>query len=42
VSAAVGDIAELDLSYTPPLGSPWGAVQIAAIAWHDAVRETAR
>lgn len=25
--------AELDLSYTPPLGSPWDAVQIAAQAW---------
>jgi NADPH-dependent 2,4-dienoyl-CoA reductase/sulfur reductase-like enzyme len=24
---------ELDLSYTPPLGSPWDATQIAAQAW---------
>lgn len=24
---------ELDLSYTPPLGSPWDAVQIASQAW---------
>ena len=24
---------ELDLSYTPPLGSPWDAVQMAAQAW---------
>lgn len=24
---------ELDLSYTPPLGSPWDAVQIATQAW---------
>jgi len=24
---------DLDLSYTPPLGSPWDAVQIAAQAW---------
>jgi hypothetical protein len=28
---------DLDLSYTPPLGSPWDAVQIAAQAW---VRQT--
>ena len=27
---AVGD---LDLSYTPPLGSPWDAVQVAAHTW---------
>lgn len=26
-------INELDLSYTPPLGSPWDAVQMAAQAW---------
>src|ERR1051326_5317138 len=24
---------DLDLSYTPPLGSPWDAVQMAAQAW---------
>ena len=30
---------ELDLSYTPPLGSPWDAVQMAAQAW---VRERGR
>lgn len=24
---------DLDLSYTPPLGSPWDAVQVAAQAW---------
>ncbi|MGY1617210.1 FAD-dependent oxidoreductase [Geodermatophilus sp. SYSU D00691] len=34
----VDDVAALDLSYTPPLGSPWDAVQIAAQAW---VREHA-
>jgi NADPH-dependent 2,4-dienoyl-CoA reductase/sulfur reductase-like enzyme len=33
---AVGD---LDLSYTPPLGSPWEAVQMGAQAW---VRATGR
>jgi NADPH-dependent 2,4-dienoyl-CoA reductase/sulfur reductase-like enzyme len=26
-------MSELDLSYTPPLGSPWDAVQLAAQAW---------
>lgn len=26
-------MAELDLSYTPPLGSPWDAVQMAAQVW---------
>jgi Pyridine nucleotide-disulphide oxidoreductase, dimerisation domain len=30
-------VSDLDLSYTPPLGSPWDAVQIAAQAW---VRQT--
>ncbi len=30
----VADIADLDLSYTPPLGSPWDALQQAAQAWH--------
>ncbi|MFM9700881.1 NAD(P)/FAD-dependent oxidoreductase [Streptomyces europaeiscabiei] len=29
----VDGLSELDLSYTPPLGSPWDAVQIAAQAW---------
>jgi NADPH-dependent 2,4-dienoyl-CoA reductase/sulfur reductase-like enzyme len=31
--ATVGDLSSLDLSYTPPLGSPWDAVQVAAQAW---------
>ncbi|SED63832.1 NADPH-dependent 2,4-dienoyl-CoA reductase, sulfur reductase [Amycolatopsis tolypomycina] len=30
---AVADIEDLDLSYTPPLGSPFDAVQTAAQAW---------
>ena len=30
-------VSDLDLSYTPPLGSPWDAVQMAAQAW---VRDT--
>lgn len=29
----VADLSELDLSYTPPLGSPWDAAQMAAQAW---------
>ena len=29
----VDGISELDLSYTPPLGSPWDAVQMATQAW---------
>jgi NADPH-dependent 2,4-dienoyl-CoA reductase/sulfur reductase-like enzyme len=37
--ATVNDIADLDLSYTPPLGSPWDAVQVAATAWHRNVFE---
>ncbi|MFF7647399.1 FAD-dependent oxidoreductase [Streptomyces canus] len=30
---SVDGISDLDLSYTPPLGSPWDAVQMAAQAW---------
>ena len=30
---AVDDMSELDLSYTPPLGSPWDAVQMGAQVW---------
>ena len=33
----VDGLSDLDLSYTPPLGSPWEAVQMGAQAW---VRET--
>ena len=29
----VDAVSDLDLSYTPPLGSPWDAVQVAAQAW---------
>lgn len=29
----VDGLSELDLSYTPPLGSPWDAVQVAAQTW---------
>jgi len=31
-------ISDLDLSYTPPLGSPWDAIQIGAQAWDRQVR----
>jgi NADPH-dependent 2,4-dienoyl-CoA reductase/sulfur reductase-like enzyme len=33
----VDALSELDLSYTPPLGSPWDALQIGAQAWVRAV-----
>ena len=29
----VDQLSDLDLSYTPPFGSPWDAVQTAAQAW---------
>ncbi len=29
----VDSISDLDLSYTPPLGSPWDAIQMGAQAW---------
>jgi NADPH-dependent 2,4-dienoyl-CoA reductase/sulfur reductase-like enzyme len=34
---SVDALADLDLSYTPPLGSPWDAMQIGAEAWVRAV-----
>src|SRR5580704_5606337 len=30
-------VSDLDLSYTPPLGSPWEAVQMGAQTWNHAV-----
>ncbi|MFG6503133.1 FAD-dependent oxidoreductase [Microbacterium sp. P05] len=30
---SVAAMSDLDLSYTPPLGSPWDAVQVATQAW---------
>lgn len=40
----VADINDLDLSYTPPRGSSWDAVQHAAQAWEAqfATRRPAR
>jgi NADPH-dependent 2,4-dienoyl-CoA reductase/sulfur reductase-like enzyme len=36
----IEDLNHLDLSYTPPLGSPWDPVQLAAQAWTEkAVRK---
>lgn len=33
---AVDEISDLDLSYTPPLSSPWDPVQMASQAWSQA------
>ena len=35
----VDGLSDLDLSYTPPLGSPWDAVQMGAQAWTRATRQ---
>jgi NADPH-dependent 2,4-dienoyl-CoA reductase/sulfur reductase-like enzyme len=40
-AVTVDELADLDLSYTPPLGSPWDAVQIAAQAWERHARDRA-
>jgi len=32
----IEQISDLDLSYTPPLGSPWDALQIGAQSWSRA------
>ena len=37
----VKDLNDLDLSYTPPVGAPWDAVQAAAQGWQRTVRELA-
>jgi hypothetical protein len=29
----VDGLSDLDLSYAPPFGSPWDAIQLAAQAW---------
>ncbi|MBZ4487890.1 FAD-dependent oxidoreductase [Microbacterium sp. cx-55] len=34
----VAGMSDLDLSYTPPLGSPWDAVQVATQAWERGAR----
>jgi NADPH-dependent 2,4-dienoyl-CoA reductase/sulfur reductase-like enzyme len=35
----VDAVSDLDLSYTPPLGSPWEAVQMGAQAWARATQQ---
>jgi NADPH-dependent 2,4-dienoyl-CoA reductase/sulfur reductase-like enzyme len=37
----VDHLNDLDLSYTPPVGSPWDAVQVAAQEWERAARHAA-
>ena len=37
----VEDLSDLDLSYTPPVGAPWDAIQAAAQSWQRTVREPA-
>jgi NADPH-dependent 2,4-dienoyl-CoA reductase/sulfur reductase-like enzyme len=39
--STLDEVSDLDLSYTPPLGSPWDAVQVAAQAWERERRERA-
>lgn len=34
----IAEMSDLDLSYTPPLGSPWDAVQVATQAWERDAR----
>ena len=36
------EVSDLDLSYTPPLGSPWDALQAGAQAWNREMRELGR
>jgi NADPH-dependent 2,4-dienoyl-CoA reductase/sulfur reductase-like enzyme len=35
----VDAVSDLDLSYTPPLGSPWDAIQMGAQAWTRAIQQ---
>ena len=37
----IDEVSDLDLSYTPPLGSPWDAVQAGAQAWTRQQRQEA-
>ena len=38
--ALVDDVGDLDLSYAPPLGAPWDALQSASQAWSQAASTT--
>lgn len=40
-SMTIDDFSSLDLSYTPPLGSPWDATQVATQSWSRRHRLTA-
>ncbi len=41
-NAAVEDLNDMDLSYTPPFSSPWDPIQMAAQTWVVATRDAAR
>ena len=41
-ASAVDVLNDIDLSYTPPLGAPWDAVQEAVQAWLTAARALRR
>jgi len=41
-SMTIDQISDLDLSYTPPLGSPWDAIQAGAQAWTRLASSTQR
>ena len=41
-NAAVEDLNDMDLSYTPPFSSPWDPIQMAAQAWAATARDGAR
>ena len=41
-NAAVEDLNDMDLSYTPPFSSPWDPIQMAAQTWVAAARDAAR
>jgi hypothetical protein len=36
----VDELNDLDLSYTPPFGSPWDAIQLAAQAWTSQAKQS--
>jgi hypothetical protein len=40
-AGTVDDIGDLDMSYTPPLGMPYDAIQVAAHTWRNAAHTAA-
>jgi NADPH-dependent 2,4-dienoyl-CoA reductase/sulfur reductase-like enzyme len=38
----IDEVSDLDLSYTPPLGSPWDAIQMGAQAWERHLAQKTR